>query len=335
MLSKFYASVVLITLSIAVQAHAQDIVVALPSERANDFGRALRVEMGGDATLHTIEIARADREGAEALARAEAQALHVSRVAWLEFTGNELRPPALVVDTEPAGTRRTQMLPAAIDVMDARLFALSLVSLLDAPVAEPVRVAPSNPPHEGASEAAPSLAAQEPTSTLARRRVRIATDDAAWSLHVGAELGASTLIDDSATLMKAFTLGLAGYVAGGWRIEGDVHVMFEQGHNASMRGAVGAAHIFGSPTSAFHWLLGGRAVFGFYERDAPVPLAAAQTIPDAHACIGAGVFAGMRQHLGPHFAIEERAGLDLLARFHEDRVAGLVGSATVQLEYVF
>lgn len=306
--------------------HAQAIAVAIPAERANEFSRALRVELGSEAPIHVASISQVDRVRTQERVRELARTEHAGRVVWLDFAAGDLLPPTLWSDTEPTSQPRSQTLSNAVDVLDARAFAVAVASLLDSPVPVAAPVV-ADPPRTETATPAPVAAEIEPPPAP-RRRVLVPTDRAVWAVRLGGELGGSTLRGDMDILM-AGSVGLAGYVAPRWRIDGDVYLMFGKEGLEAMRGAIGASYFFDHPATDHHWLLGGRVVGGVYTESFQPEGA------DGHGLLGAGAFLGHRDHLGPHFAIEERLGADLVGRFGEDQPFAIIASASLLLEYVF
>ena len=149
---------------VAPTASAQaPIVVSLPEATPAPLIDALRVELRARGERAALMLVPTDAGEPRAMASG------VEVVLWLEMGDDPLRPPVARLRRGDAPIRSAS-LPAALDVIQPRLFALSLTSLLDAPAELPdpptgsVALSEPVPSSPDASDDAASdeVAAEEP-----------------------------------------------------------------------------------------------------------------------------------------------------------------------------
>lgn len=317
-------------LALATAASAQSLVVMLPAERLAEFRAAIRLELDPRVELEVVALTSSAHATVADLAHAEATRRNASRVVWIEFESGDLRPPTLYVDDIPTTGIRTHILPSAYDVLEPRVFALSLVSLLDAPgaapAAEPTRntEAATQPSSNGPAESLPHA----PPPPRPRRRVHSRRfDGERWAMRLGGEVGMLKLTGPNAFELGVHA-GISGYLAG-LRIDGDYYFSTTSEQPFLFRGGVGFSYFFRDPAAFFSPLLGARLIVGVNSEQVN------ETRDRTALWFGTGAFFGLREHLGEHWATEQRVQADLLAGFTGTTFVGFAATLDLTVEYIF
>ncbi|MBK8170959.1 MAG: hypothetical protein IPK60_11535 [Sandaracinaceae bacterium] len=318
----------------AAHARADSIVVALPVHRIAEFRAALRLEVDRATELSVVEVPSARTIDARAFASEEATRIHATRIVWLEFQSGDLRPPTVFVDTADGHAPQSLLLQSAYDIVEPRVFALSVASLLEAPATP---ATPSVAPQPNAATVPPlEPTAESPNATPTpppvvapptRRRVRSSRfDRPVLAIRLGSQLGALRLGRPFALEFAPVHFGMNFYFPS-WRLDADV-ILSGRGQ----RMAVGASYFFAPPSSPLTTLLGGRGLFGTdHEPD--------RATENSHFLLGVGAFFAAREHITDHWAVEERLGADFIGRFADrlgnDAAAGVLLYGSLTLEYIF
>lgn len=326
---------VALVIAFASAASAQSLVVALPPERLSDFRAAIRLELDPRTQLDVVGLTPSTRATIAELAHVEALRRNATRVVWIEFASGDLRPPTLYVDDIPSTGIRTHILPSAYDVLEPRVFALSLVSLLDAPEVAPA-VAPaaeltSNTELSAQAASMPSAESAPPTPPAAppRRRVHSTRfDGEQWAMRLGGEVGMLKLGAFNA-FAGGVHAGIGGYLAGRIRVDGDYYFSWTSEVPFAFRGGIGASYFFQDPAGVFSTLLGARFLIGV------------NTVPvndgpsESRLWFGAGAFFGIREHLADHWALEQRVQADVIPNVTGNSRLGFAATFDATVEYIF
>lgn len=312
-------------------ASAQSLVVALPAERLAEFRSAIRLELDPRVELEVVALTSSTQTTVAELVHTEATRRNATRVVWIEFASGDLRPPTLYADDIPSTGVRTHVLPSAYDVIEPRVFALSLVSLLDAPAATATTTSTPN------TEASTPTVLVEPPGTTApaasvpavRRRVRSTRfDGEQWAMRLGGEAGMLKLSGSSAFGLGVHA-GISGYLAGRVRVDGDYYFSTTSEQPFLFRGGVGFSYFFRDPAAFFSPLVGARLIVGVNSERVN------ETRDRTALWFGTGAFFGLREHLGEHWATEQRVQADLLAGFTGTTFVGFAATFDLTVEYIF